>query len=174
VAWSPLTYAHEIDHWRLGAAPGPEPEAALPDHLLAVRPIQVQGDSRVAALGRGWAVVGSLRLQDLPRLRVLEGPLEVYGDLELEDLPALGTLGTGLQVHGNLTLAGCPALTAWPGDLRVAGAIWMDRRPEGFRPGRADLAARIAAPWPGVQPRSVAITDYPPGALELAGRQAGP
>ena len=166
VAWSPLTYAYEIEGWSLRTAGGAE--AALPDHLLALRPVTVRDDPRVPRLGRGWAVVGRLRLQGLERLRVLAGPLEVFGDLDLEDLPALARLEPGIRVHGNLTVARCPCLACLPGDLAVDGAIWFDALPEGFRPGRMDRA--IACPWPGLAPAPVAIQAYPPGVLALEGR----
>jgi hypothetical protein len=159
VAWSPLTYAHEIEYWHLGT-----PAAALPDSLLALRGLRVQEAPRLRALGRGWAVVGRLQVLGLPRLEVLQGPLEVYGDLELAGLPELRDLGPGIAVHGNLTLAGCPGLAALPGDLRVDGAIWADVRGAAMDPGR------VASPWPGLRPAPVAIAGFPAGVLELAAR----
>jgi hypothetical protein len=156
VAWSPLTYAHEVEHWTLRSG-----ARGLPDHLLSIRGLVIQGDP-VQALGRGWAVVGRLQLLELPRLRTLAGPLEVFGDLELAGLPELRELGPGITIHGNLTLAGCPALERFPEDLRVDGAIWMDAAGPGFRSGR------IVTPWPGLQPAPVAIAGFPPGALALA------
>lgn len=170
VAWSPLTYAHEIEGWALRTAARPGGvDAVLPDDLLALRPVTVEDDPRVLRLGRGWAVVGRLRLQDLPRLGVLDGPLEVFGDLELEGLPALARLEAGIRVHGNLTVARCPGLAALPEDLEVDGALWFDVLPAGFRPGRP--ARVIACPWPGLAPAPVAIGAYPPGVLQLAGRE---
>lgn len=158
VAWSPLTYAHEVEAWNLRSGP-----RGLPDNLLAIRGLTVQGDPEVLALGRGWALVGRLLLLDLPRLQTLCGPLEVFGDLELAGLPHLRELGPGITVHGNLTVAGCAALEGLPEDLQVDGAIWMDAAPPA-------LAARVRSPWPGIQPGPVAIAEFPPGALELASR----
>lgn len=172
VAWSPLAYAHEIDHWTLRTA-GPldlgsdGPGRGLPDHLLSLGGVTVQDDAQVRTLGRGWAVVGNLKLVRLSRLQVLRGTLEVYGDLELDGLPELRELGPGIRIHGNLTVAGCPALRGFPKDLAVAGAVWMDAVPGRFKGG--GLARRIAAPWPGIQPRPVPIANIPAGAQELAG-----
>ena len=154
VAWSPLTYAHEIERWTLRAG------AALPDNLLSIRGLTVQGGPGLGELGRGWAVVGRLQLLGLP-IRALRGPLELFGDLELDGLSSLEALGPGITVHGNLTIAGCPALAALPLDLTVDGAIWMDSAGPG-------LPARVVAPWPGIQPRPVPVSGFPPGALELA------
>jgi hypothetical protein len=162
VAWSPLTYAHEVEAWNLRSGPG-----GLPDNLLAIRGLTVQDDPEVRELGRGWALVGRLQLLELPRLRTLRGPLEVFGDLELAGLPHLRELGPGITVHGNLTVAGCPALEGLPGDLRVDGAIWLDAAFPGVPPA---LAGRIRSPWPGIQPGPVAIAAFPPGALELSSR----
>jgi hypothetical protein len=162
VAWSPLTYAHEVEAWNL--RPGPR---GLPDNLLAIRGLTVQGDPAIQELGRGWALVGRLQLLDLPRLETLRGPLEVFGDLELAGLPRLRELGPEITVHGNLTVAGCAALEGLPEDLRVEGAIWMDAAGPGIPPA---LAARVRSPWPGIQPGPVAIAAFPPGALELASR----
>ncbi|GEM_PF-1649815 len=161
-AWSPLTYAHEIERWTL--RPGPR---GLPDNLLSIRGVVVQGDRWLGELGRGWALVGRLQVLDLPGLQVLPGPMELFGDLELAGLPALRELGPGITVHGNLTLAGCAALGGFPPDLQVDGAIWMDAAGPGFRADPA-LAARIVTPWPGLQPRPAAIAGFPAGALELA------
>jgi len=155
VAWSPLTYAHEIERWTLGTAAG------LPDDLLAIRGVTVQDCPELLELGRGWTIAGRLHLRGLPRLQALRGPLELFGDLELEGLPCLRELGGGITVHGNLTVAGCPALSGFPPDLRVDGVIWMDTA----RPG---LAGRVVSPWPGIQPRPVPIAGFPDGAVELA------
>ncbi len=168
VAWSPLTYAHEIEAWTLAAR---GPGQRLPDHLLSVRGLTVQGNGHVRALGRGWAVLGRLRLEDLPRLHTLCGPLDVYGDLELDGLPDLRNLGPGIQVHGNLTVAGCPRLRTLGPGLRVAGAVWMDALPAGFQAGQAWLR-RLQTPWPGIAPRPVPLPGLPPGALRLVGGQA--
>jgi hypothetical protein len=154
VAWSPLTYAPEIEHWTLSAA------SAAPDNLVSIRGLTVTDCPRLAALGRGWSIVGRLHLQGLLALRALRGPLEVFGDLCLEGLPELCGLGPEITVHGNLTLARCPALAELPADLRVEGAIWADA--PGF-PGKG-----VVAPWPGIQPRAVPIAAFPPGVLELA------
>lgn len=159
VAWSPLTYAHEVESWNLRSGPG-----GLPDNLLAIRGLTVQGDPEVRELGRGWALVGRLQLLDLPRLETLRGPLEVFGDLELAGLPALRDMGPGITVHGNLTVAGCPALEGLPRDLRVDGALWMDAAVQGVPPALAALRC----PWPGIRPGPAAIAAFPPGALELA------
>jgi hypothetical protein len=160
IAWSPLTYAHEIDSWNL------RPSGPLPDQLLTIRGLTLQGDPRVQRLGRDWVIVGRLRLLELPQLRSLPGPLELFGDLELDGLPQLRQLGPGITVHGNLTVAGCPALGGLPEDLRVAGAVWMDAAGPGFRASPA-LAERIASPWPGLEPAPVAMTALPAGILEL-------
>ena len=160
VAWSPLTYAHDIDHWNLRCGSRP-----LPDHLLAIRGLTLQGDRRLERLGRAWTIAGRLRLLDLP-MRSLPGPLDLFGDLELDGLPELRELGPGITVHGNLTIAGCPALGALPADLRVDGAIWMDAAGPGFGAAPA-LAARIASPWPGFEPAPVPMA-FPAGALALA------
>jgi hypothetical protein len=154
VAWSPLTYAPEIEYWTLRAA------VALPDNLVSIRGLTVTGCPRIARLGRGWAVVGRLQLQDLPGLRAVQGPLEVFGDLCLEGLPELRSLGSQMTVHGNLTLAGCPALEGLPADIRVDGSVWADA--QDF-PGE-----RVVAPWPAVQPAPVAVGGFPAGALELS------
>jgi hypothetical protein len=156
VAWSPLTYAPEIESWTLCT-----PAALLPDNLLAMRGLTVRGPA-LRELGRGWSVVGRLALRDLPQLRILAGPLELFGDLELSGLPELRSLGPELTVHGNLTVAGCPAL-AFPPDLRVDGAIWLDAAV----PHASPMAGRIVTPWPGFQPRPVPI-NFPPGVLDLA------
>ena len=156
VAWSPLTYAHEIERWTLRAA------AALPDDLLSIRGLTVQGGPGLRELGRGWAVIGRLQLSG-PALQSLRGPLELFGDLELDGLPELRELGPGITVHGNLTIAGCPALPGFPPDLRVDGAIWMDVAGPGFQ----WTGQRVVTPWPGVQPRPVAVGRLPQGTLDL-------
>lgn len=159
VAWSPLTYAHEIESWTLRPAC-----ERLPDNLLAIRGLTVQGGRQLRELGRGWEIVGRLQLLDLPRLQALPGQLELFGDLELDGLPTLRELGPGITIHGNLTVRDCPALGGLPPDLRVDGAIWMDAPGPGFQPGEA----RIVTPWPGFQPGPVAVAGLPAGALELA------
>lgn len=156
VAWSPLTYAPEIESWTLRTS-----AELLPDNLLSMRGITVRG-AALRELGRGWSVVGRLALQDLPRLTTLTGPLELFGDLELCGLPELRSLGPELTVHGNLTVAGCPAL-AFPPDLRVDGVIWLDAAVSCAPP----LAGRVVTPWPGFQPGPVPVS-FPPGVLELA------
>jgi len=166
VAWSPLTYAHEIEHWNLATgAASRQDGCALPDHLLSIRGVTVREDP-VRTLGRNWALVGSLRLLDLPRLQTVPGPLEVFGDLELDGLPELRELGPGIQVHGNLTVSGCPNLLRFSRGLMVEGSVWLDAVPKGFDPG--GLGPRIQSPWPGVAPRPVAVQAYPPGAVNLA------
>jgi hypothetical protein len=153
VAWSPLTYAPEIESWTLRAT-----AERLPDNLLSIRGLAVRGPA-LRRLGRGWSIVGRLVLQDLPRLQALDGPLELFGDLELSGLPELARLGPELTIHGNLTVAGCPALAGLPPDLRVDGAIWMDAAPA--------MAGRVVSPWPGLQPSPVPVR-LPAGVLELA------
>ena len=165
VAWSPLTYAHDIEGWEVRPPAGAD---ALPDNLLAVRGLTLRGGPQIRALGRGWAVIGRLLLAGLP-LECVDGPLEVFGDLELDGLPGLRALGRGIQVHGNLTLAGCPALGGLPEDLRVAGAIWLDAAGP-FQPGGPDQAQRLVSPWPGSRPRPVPLAHLPEGARRLAMR----
>jgi hypothetical protein len=163
VAWSPLTYAQEVEGWELRPLAG----AALPDNLLAIRGLAIRGGLQVRTLGHGWMVVGRLQLAGMARLETLDGPLEVFGDLDLDGLPRLRELGREIRVHGNLTLAGCPALGGWPEDLRVAGAIWMDRAGPDFRPGNPDLAGRVVTPWPGIRPRPVPMAPLPAAILGL-------
>jgi len=156
-AWSPLTYAPEIEFWNLRT-----PAALLPDNLLSMRGLEVRG-SALRELGRGWSVVGRLALRDLPRLTALAGPLELFGDLELSGLPELRSLGPEITIHGNLTVAGCPALAGFPPDLQVDGAIWLDAARSFAKP----LEGRIVTPWPGFQPGPVPAS-FPPGVLDLA------
>jgi len=163
VAWSPLTYAVEVDGWTLRTR-----AAALPDQLLSIRSLAVAAAPRLVALGAGWELVGSLQLADLPALADLGAGLEVYGDLVLSGLPALRQLDPRLRVHGNLTIAGCPTLAGLPAGLRVGGAIWVDRAGPGFRVDAPELAGRIVSPWPGLAPRPAAIAGIPGGALALA------
>jgi hypothetical protein len=165
VAWSPLTYAHDIQGWELRPKAGAD---LLPHDLLAVRGLTVRGGPLVKSLGRGWAVVGGLRVEGLVRLEALDGPLEVFGDLELDGLPRLRGLGSGIRIHGSLTLAGCPALEAWPDDLRVDGEIWLDAA--GPVPAGPELARRMVTPWPGIRPRPVPMPPLPAGAQWLATR----
>ena len=165
VAWSPLTYAHDIEGWEVRPPAGAD---ALPDNLLAVRGLTLRGGPQIRALGRGWAVVGRLRIEGMARLETLRGPLEVFGDLELDGLPRLRDLGRGIQVHGNLTLAGCPALGAWPEDLRVGGELWLDAA--GPDPGSPGPGLHLVTPWPGLRPRPVPRVPLPAGAQWLGTR----
>jgi hypothetical protein len=160
VAWSPLTYAPGVDGWTLRGRGC----AALADDLLAVSGVTVEGEA-LRTLGDGWEIVGNLQVDGLPALERLGDRLELFGDLNLARLPRLHSLGRGLRIHGNLTLAGCPALAAWPDDLEVGGAVWVDRALPGAPKA---LAGRIACPWPGLAPAPVPVGGLPDAARELA------
>lgn len=101
----------------------------LPEELLVLELLYLEGLPRLQALPDGLVVGNDLEIRNCPRFERLPERLEVPGDLTLHDLPTLEGLPADLKVGGTIRIRGCPRPRVGGGGQVSAGLVHQGSHP---------------------------------------------